>query len=281
MVRSDVKFPDQSRVGRAPGPGRGARRAAARPALGRPARGHPRRPAAAQGALPLAMTLAANVRLLALGRHRGLRPARRRGLRRRTGRLRHRVRPLGPAATGHLPPAPAPTRVSRVDLAPGLPDLRAFPLGRWVAALQSVAYPTPCRAGLPRPGRASPAAAGAGRVPGPGAGRPGRPGRPDRVRRGHRRHRPALPGPAGRRRRRRGRRGPRLAPAARDRRRRRAAGGPDPRRRPGAAGRRPGRRPRGAGGDRPGPDPQFPTGVVLAAPSAAPPCSPGPAASTA
>ena len=68
-----------------------------------------------------------------------------------------RVRPLGRAAgadqAGEAPPALAP----RIDLAPGLPDLRAFPLGRWVAALRSVAgtlpfaelgYPDP--AGHPR-----------------------------------------------------------------------------------------------------------------------------------
>ena len=68
-----------------------------------------------------------------------------------------RVRPLGRAAAAdpaaEAPPALAP----RIDLAPGLPDLRAFPLGRWVAALRSVAgtlpyaelgYPDP--AGHPR-----------------------------------------------------------------------------------------------------------------------------------
>jgi GntR family transcriptional regulator / MocR family aminotransferase len=63
-----------------------------------------------------------------------------------------RVRPLGPAATGHLPPAPASTRVARIDLAPGLPDLRAFPLGRWVAALRSVAAALPhAELGYPDP----------------------------------------------------------------------------------------------------------------------------------
>jgi GntR family transcriptional regulator / MocR family aminotransferase len=68
-----------------------------------------------------------------------------------------RVRPLGPAATGQPPPGAQPARAPRIDLAPGLPDLRAFPLGRWVAALRSVAgtlphaelgYPDP--AGHPR-----------------------------------------------------------------------------------------------------------------------------------
>jgi GntR family transcriptional regulator/MocR family aminotransferase len=33
--------------------------------------------------------------------------------------------------------------VPRIDLAPGLPDLRAFPLGRWVSALRSVASSLP------------------------------------------------------------------------------------------------------------------------------------------
>jgi GntR family transcriptional regulator / MocR family aminotransferase len=33
--------------------------------------------------------------------------------------------------------------VPRIDLAPGLPDLRAFPLGRWVSALRSVASTLP------------------------------------------------------------------------------------------------------------------------------------------
>ena len=68
-----------------------------------------------------------------------------------------RVRPLGPAAAGQPPLGAQPARAPRIDLAPGLPDLRAFPLGRWVAALRSVAgtlphaelgYPDP--AGHPR-----------------------------------------------------------------------------------------------------------------------------------
>jgi GntR family transcriptional regulator/MocR family aminotransferase len=33
--------------------------------------------------------------------------------------------------------------VTRIDLAPGLPDLRGFPLGRWVVALRSVASTLP------------------------------------------------------------------------------------------------------------------------------------------
>jgi GntR family transcriptional regulator/MocR family aminotransferase len=69
-----------------------------------------------------------------------------------------RVRRLGRAAAGHLPrPEAATALLPRIDLAPGLPDLRAFPLGRWLAALRSVAgtlpyaelgYPDP--AGHPR-----------------------------------------------------------------------------------------------------------------------------------
>jgi GntR family transcriptional regulator / MocR family aminotransferase len=68
-----------------------------------------------------------------------------------------RVRPLGRAAAGQPAPAAPPARAPRIDLAPGLPDLRAFPLGRWVSALRSVAatlpyhelgYPDP--AGHPR-----------------------------------------------------------------------------------------------------------------------------------
>jgi len=54
-----------------------------------------------------------------------------------------RVRPLGRAATGHRPPEARPARAPRIDLAPGLPDLRAFPLGRWVSALRSVASTLP------------------------------------------------------------------------------------------------------------------------------------------
>ena len=68
-----------------------------------------------------------------------------------------RVRPLGRAAAGHLAAEAPPAWAPRIDLAPGLPDLRAFPLGRWVAALRSAAttlsygelgYPDP--AGHPR-----------------------------------------------------------------------------------------------------------------------------------
>jgi GntR family transcriptional regulator / MocR family aminotransferase len=54
-----------------------------------------------------------------------------------------RVRPLGPAAAGRPPPDATPVWVPRIDLAPGLPDLRAFPLGRWVSALRSVAATLP------------------------------------------------------------------------------------------------------------------------------------------
>jgi GntR family transcriptional regulator/MocR family aminotransferase len=68
-----------------------------------------------------------------------------------------RVRALGPEGAGRPPPEPPPARAPRIDLAPGLPDLRAFPLARWVAALRTVAatlpytelgYPDP--AGHPR-----------------------------------------------------------------------------------------------------------------------------------
>src|SRR5215213_7874561 len=68
-----------------------------------------------------------------------------------------RVRPLGQDDAGRLVPEVAPARAPRIDLAPGLPDLRSFPLARWVAALRSVAgtlpyaelgYPDP--AGHPR-----------------------------------------------------------------------------------------------------------------------------------
>jgi len=63
-----------------------------------------------------------------------------------------RVRSLGRGEAGRPPPEVAPARAPRIDLAPGLPDLRSFPLARWVAALRSVAgtlayaelgYPTP------------------------------------------------------------------------------------------------------------------------------------------
>jgi GntR family transcriptional regulator/MocR family aminotransferase len=54
-----------------------------------------------------------------------------------------RVRPLGEAVAGRPPVQVPPARVPRIDLAPGLPDLRAFPLGPWVAALRSVASTLP------------------------------------------------------------------------------------------------------------------------------------------
>jgi GntR family transcriptional regulator / MocR family aminotransferase len=64
-----------------------------------------------------------------------------------------RVRPLGPAAAGRPPPAPpGAARAPRIDLAPGLPDLRFFPLGRWVATLRSVAASLPhAELGYPDP----------------------------------------------------------------------------------------------------------------------------------
>jgi GntR family transcriptional regulator / MocR family aminotransferase len=54
-----------------------------------------------------------------------------------------RVRPGGGAAAGRPAPQAPPAWVPRIDLAPGLPDLRAFPLGRWVSALRSVASTLP------------------------------------------------------------------------------------------------------------------------------------------
>jgi len=63
-----------------------------------------------------------------------------------------RVRPLGPAAAGRPPPPAPPARAPRIDLAPGLPDLRAFPLGRWVSTLRSVAATLPyAELGYPDP----------------------------------------------------------------------------------------------------------------------------------
>jgi GntR family transcriptional regulator/MocR family aminotransferase len=54
-----------------------------------------------------------------------------------------RVRSGGRAAGGRPAPEAPPAWVPRIDLAPGLPDLRAFPLGRWVSALRSVASTLP------------------------------------------------------------------------------------------------------------------------------------------
>jgi GntR family transcriptional regulator / MocR family aminotransferase len=63
-----------------------------------------------------------------------------------------RVRPLGAAATGRPAPDAPPARAPRIDLAPGLPDLRSFPLGRWVGALRSVASTLPyAELGYPDP----------------------------------------------------------------------------------------------------------------------------------
>jgi GntR family transcriptional regulator / MocR family aminotransferase len=64
-----------------------------------------------------------------------------------------RVRPLGQnEEAGRSPPAVAPARAPRIDLAPGLPDLRAFPLGRWVSALRSVTSTLPyAELGYPDP----------------------------------------------------------------------------------------------------------------------------------
>ena len=54
-----------------------------------------------------------------------------------------RVRPLGRSTAG--PPASEgpPAWTPRIDLAPGLPDLRAFPLARWGSALRSVTATLP------------------------------------------------------------------------------------------------------------------------------------------
>ncbi|HZA82432.1 MAG TPA: GntR family transcriptional regulator, partial [Actinomycetes bacterium] len=54
-----------------------------------------------------------------------------------------RVRPLGRSGVGRRAPEARPAWVPRIDLAPGLPDLRAFPLARWVAAFRSVAGTLP------------------------------------------------------------------------------------------------------------------------------------------
>ncbi|HEV2824887.1 MAG TPA: PLP-dependent aminotransferase family protein, partial [Actinomycetota bacterium] len=64
-----------------------------------------------------------------------------------------RVRPLGQhEEAGRSPSAVAPARAPRIDLAPGLPDLRSFPLARWVAALRSVTSTLPyAELGYPDP----------------------------------------------------------------------------------------------------------------------------------
>jgi GntR family transcriptional regulator/MocR family aminotransferase len=54
-----------------------------------------------------------------------------------------RVRSGGRAAAGRPAAEVPPAWVPRVDLAPGLPDLRAFPVGRWVSALRAVASTLP------------------------------------------------------------------------------------------------------------------------------------------
>src|SRR4029453_855010 len=54
-----------------------------------------------------------------------------------------RVRPLGQGEAGRPPREVAPARAPRVDLAPGLPDLRAFPLARSVSALRAVTSSLP------------------------------------------------------------------------------------------------------------------------------------------
>ena len=133
--------------------------------------------------------------LLALGRHRDLRPAGAEGYLERPGRLRHpgpalgrstgRSRRRGAGLDAADRPGARPARPARV---PGRSLGLGAPLGHQHPALY--------RARLPGPGRSSPAAAGAGRVPGPGPGRPGRPGAGDDLPRGHRRDAPDRPGPA-------------------------------------------------------------------------------------
>ncbi|HEV2893227.1 MAG TPA: GntR family transcriptional regulator, partial [Actinomycetota bacterium] len=64
-----------------------------------------------------------------------------------------RVRPLGQnEEAGRSPPAVAPARAPRIDLAPGLPDLRSLPLASWVSALRSVTSTLPyAELGYPDP----------------------------------------------------------------------------------------------------------------------------------
>src|SRR5215211_613126 len=152
MVRSDVRIPDQSCVGHAAGAGRRRLRAVARPAVGRPAPGHPRRPPARRQRPAAQPPAGHRPRLLPLGRHRGLRPARRRGLAPGAGRLRHPGTAPGRRRRRAARARPPPARAPRIDLAPGLPDLRSFPLGRWVGALRSVASTLPyAELGYPDP----------------------------------------------------------------------------------------------------------------------------------
>jgi GntR family transcriptional regulator / MocR family aminotransferase len=55
-----------------------------------------------------------------------------------------RVRMTGPAASAPAPAAAPATPADRaIDLAPGLPDLRAFPVTRWVAAARAAAAAMP------------------------------------------------------------------------------------------------------------------------------------------
>ena len=63
-----------------------------------------------------------------------------------------RVRPLGRSTAGLPAPEGPPAWTPRIDLAPGLPDLRAFPLARWVSALRSVTATLPyAELGYPDP----------------------------------------------------------------------------------------------------------------------------------
>ncbi len=63
-----------------------------------------------------------------------------------------RVRPLGRSTAGLPAPEGPPAWTPRIDLAPGLPDLRAFPLARWGSALRSVTATLPyAELGYPDP----------------------------------------------------------------------------------------------------------------------------------
>jgi GntR family transcriptional regulator / MocR family aminotransferase len=50
-----------------------------------------------------------------------------------------RVRPRDATSMPARRPEPRPPAAAQIDMAPGLPDLRAFPVGRWAAAIRSAA----------------------------------------------------------------------------------------------------------------------------------------------
>jgi GntR family transcriptional regulator / MocR family aminotransferase len=63
-----------------------------------------------------------------------------------------RVRPLGDRHADAADPAARPSPAPLIDMAPGLPDLRAFPLGRWLSAVRSAASALPAaELGYPDP----------------------------------------------------------------------------------------------------------------------------------